>query len=210
MNRLNGRQHIYSYTGSLIIRSRLATWSFLHTNYNPTGCPSTDIRNTVLVINNKFQTNRSSLKITVQQNVQSLIFTTQCMSYTTSSILNHCRHAVQLDLLQLPTGRPRTIQGTTRACRALVDSIQTGTISAIWVDAQSMRGTGAAWFTAPEGNNSWLNTTWSTSVDVRCNVMAYCCINIRMEDIRLASLCNCNTAYRVSRRFMTCSHSAGG
>ena len=32
----------------------------------------------------------------------------------------------------------------------------------------------------------------------------------QVDDIRLASLCICNAACRVSRRFVTCSHSTGG
>ena len=51
---------------------------------------------------------------------------------TTRSSINRCREAVRLDWLKLPTGRPQTTHGTTRALPALVYRVQTGTTRTNW------------------------------------------------------------------------------
>ena len=51
---------------------------------------------------------------------------------------------------------------------------------------------------------------WSTSVDVRCKLMAYWCRTAKLDDSKLASRRNSNTAWGLSCWDMSCNHSAGG
>ena len=123
-------------------------------------------------------------------------------------------------MIRLPTGRAWKTGRASGTLGALVNNFQSWTIRAIrWApeahSCQVCRGTENAGHrrgVIHSGRREEMpaeNRLQNSDV-VQCRPMAYCCITLMLDDMRLAPLCSWSAACSVCSLDITRSHSAGG